>query len=86
MCGFRAQSPGGGRRPGPDLTTAPDLDDPTGIVAAMWSHAGGMEDKLRRQGTLRPQFAPGEVADLSAFRLVSRGKVPPRAPGRSSVT
>lgn len=46
----------------------------------MWNHAQEMEDRLRRLGTIWPQFSPGEVADLSAFLLVSRGKVLPPAP------
>jgi hypothetical protein len=72
-------APGGGRRTGPDLATAPNLTDPTAIITAMWNHAEGMENKLRRSGTIWPQFAPGEVADLSAFLLTKRGWVPPSA-------
>jgi hypothetical protein len=52
----------------------------------MWNHAEGMEDRLRRMGTIWPQFAPGEVADLSAFLLVSRGWVPPPVPRGASTT
>ena len=67
---------GGGKRTGPDLAAVPNLDDPTAIITAMWNHAEGMDTKLRRLGTIWPQFAPGEVADLSAFLLVKRGWVP----------
>ncbi len=64
---------GGAPRPGPDLAKAPNLDDPTAIVTKMWNHAAGMENQLRREGIVWPQFAPGDVADLSAFLLRKRG-------------
>lgn len=69
----------GGRRIGPDLATVPNLDDPTAIVTMMWNHSAQMEDQLRRLRIVWPQFAPGEVADLSAYLLVRRGWVPPPA-------
>jgi len=72
----QCHSIGGPRRSAPDLATVPNLDDPTAIVARMWNHAAGMESQLRRQGIVWPQFAPGEVADLSAYILVKRGWVP----------
>jgi cytochrome c2 len=34
---------GGGRQVGPDLQTAPGLDDPIAIMSAMWNHASTME-------------------------------------------
>jgi cytochrome c2 len=73
-------SVGGGNRVGPDLAAVPRLDDPTAIVTMMWNHSAEMEDQLRRLRIVWPQFAPGEVADLSAFLLVKRGWVPP--PGK----
>ena len=76
----RCHTIGGGKRVGPDLATVPNLNDPTAIVTMMWNHAGGMETQLRRLGIMWPQFAPGEVADLSAFLLVKRGWTPPPAP------
>jgi mono/diheme cytochrome c family protein len=76
----QCHSIGGGRGVGPDLGAVPNLDDPTAIVTMMWNHAAGMEGQLRRLGIIWPQFAPGEVADLSAFLLARRGHVPPPAP------
>ena len=70
---------GGGKRIGPDLKTVPDLDDPTAIMAAMWNHAGAMEEMLRRLGIVWPLFTTGYAADLSAYILISRGWVPPAA-------
>jgi len=65
-------SVGGGSRIGPDLSAAPDLDEPLAIITAMWNHAHQMEQELRRQGRAWPRFAPGEVADLTAFLLAER--------------
>ncbi|HWP99266.1 MAG TPA: cytochrome c [Vicinamibacterales bacterium] len=74
---------GGGRRVGPDLGTAPGLDEPIAIIATMWNHAPQMEEQLRRRGLVWPRFGPGEAADLAAFLLVSRGRIPPPAPSRT---
>ncbi len=78
---------GGGKGTGSeDLATVPNLDDPTAIITTMWNHGAAKEDKIRRAGMIWPQFAPGELADLSAFLLVSRGWVPPPAPRSAKTT
>jgi mono/diheme cytochrome c family protein len=66
---------GGGRQVGPDLQTAPGLNDPVAIMAAMWNHASAMEQELRKHGIPWPRFEPGDAADLTAFLLTSRGAV-----------
>jgi cytochrome c2 len=64
---------GGGRQVGPDLQTAPGLDDPIAIMSAMWNHASTMEQELRKHGFPWPRFEPGDAADLTAFLLTRRG-------------
>lgn len=61
----------GGPRVGPDLSTAPGLDEPLAIMAAMWNHAPKMEDEHRQRRLRWTQLGPGDAADLVAF-LVSR--------------
>jgi cytochrome c2 len=48
---------GEGARVGPDLATAPGLDEPLAIIATMWNHAQKMEQELRRLGRAWPRFA-----------------------------
>lgn len=57
---------------GPDLGSAPGLDEPLAIITAMWNHGNEMEQELRKQGRVWPRFAPGETADLTAFLLSRR--------------
>lgn len=63
---------GGGRRVGPDLQTAPGLNDPVAIMSAMWNHASGMEQELRKHGLAWPRLEPGDAADLTAFLMTRR--------------
>ena len=56
---------------GPDLTTAPGLDKPIGIIAAMWNHAAAMESAVRARGLAWPRMDPGDTADLTAFLIAS---------------
>ncbi len=63
---------GAGRRVGPDLATAPGLDEPFSIVVAMWSHAQTMEQELRSRGLTWPRFERGEAAELIAFIISAR--------------
>ncbi|MBI3491790.1 MAG: c-type cytochrome [Acidobacteria bacterium] len=63
---------GGGRRVGPDLQEAPQRGDPLAIIAAMWNHAAGMDQELRRHGLAWPRLEPGDAADLTAFLLNRR--------------
>ena len=65
-------SVGGGRQVGPDLETTPGLNDPVAIMSAMWNHASGMEQELRKHGLAWPRLEPGDAADLTAFLLTRR--------------
>lgn len=68
---------GGGRQVGPDLQTASGLDDPLGIMAAMWNHSAAMEQELRKHGFAWPRLEPGDAADLTAFLLSRRQTAKP---------
>ncbi len=63
---------------GPDLTTAPGLDKPIGVIAAMWNHAAGMEAEMRARGLTWPRMEPGDTADLAAFLIASHKPNPAR--------
>ncbi len=63
---------GGGARVGPDLASAPGLDEPIAIMAAMWDHAPTMDRELRTRRLAWPRLEPGEAADLAAFLLTRR--------------
>ncbi|MBI2833033.1 MAG: cytochrome c [Acidobacteria bacterium] len=63
------------QRMGPDLMTAPGLDDPFAIIAAMWNHAPRMEHELQARGLPWPRFERGQAADLAAHLLSRRGAV-----------
>lgn len=63
---------GGGRQVGPDLGTMPGLDEPIGIVRAMWNHAPEMEQEHLKRGLAWPRFELNEAADLAAFLLSRR--------------
>ena len=78
-------SVGGGKRVGPDLATAPDLDQPIAIMAAMWNHAPTMDRELRTRQVTRPRLELGEAADLTAFLAVaSRAQTEVSRPGDRS--
>jgi len=72
---------GGGKRVGPDLATAPDLDQPIAIIAAMWDHAPKMDAELRARNLPWPRLDPGDAADLTAFLLTRRA---PPEPARAA--
>lgn len=63
---------GGGRQAGPDLGTMPGLDEPIGIVRAMWNHAPEMEQEHLKRGLAWPRFELNQAADLAAFLLSRR--------------
>ncbi len=65
---------------GPDLVAAAGLDRPIGIIAAMWNHAGAMEQETTRRGTSWPRLQRGETADLTAFLIGRRQAKPPADP------
>ncbi len=64
-------SSGDATRGASDLSTAPGLDEPLAIMAAMWNHAPQMEDLQRQRQLPWTEFKPGDAADLVAF-LISR--------------
>ena len=68
--------PGGGKQVGPDLTTAPGLNEPLAILAAMWEHAPRMDQEMRSRNLPWPSLELGDAADLTAF-LLSRRATPP---------
>jgi molybdopterin-containing oxidoreductase family membrane subunit len=63
---------GGGNGVGPDLATAPDLDQPIGIMAAMWDHAPTMDREMRLRRLPWPRLETGEAANLAAFLVTRR--------------
>lgn len=67
---------GSPRRQGvPDLGSVPALDEPIAIIAAMWNHAPKMERELQKRGMAWPRLEQGDAADLTAFLLLSRGRL-----------
>jgi mono/diheme cytochrome c family protein len=62
---------------GPDLLSAPGLDQPIGIIASMWNHATTMEQEAAKRLRTWPRLERGETADLAAF-LISRRQQRPR--------
>ncbi len=69
----------GGKRVGPDLATAPNLDEPIAIIAAMWEHAAMMDIEMRTRNLPWPRFELGDAADLTAFLLSRRVRPQPEA-------
>lgn len=67
---------------GPDLTIAPGLDTPIGIIAAMWNHSTRMEEQVRQRGLAWPKLAPGDTADLAAYLIVNHRASAPLARAR----
>jgi cytochrome c2 len=65
----------GGSGDAPDLAVMPALDEPIAIIAAMWNHAPKMERELQKRGMAWPRLEQGDAADLTAFLLVSRGRL-----------
>jgi cytochrome c2 len=63
---------GDGQRAAPDLATVPGLEDPIGIITAMWNHSPKMEQELRIRGLAWPRLQPGDAADLTAYLLSAR--------------
>jgi cytochrome c2 len=59
---------------GPDLLTAPGLDQPIGIIASMWNHATAMEQQAAKRFRTWPRLERGETADLTAFLISQRQK------------
>lgn len=57
---------------GPDLLTASGLDQPIGVIAAMWNHAASMEQQSMRRSVSWPRLEPGDTADLTAFLITRR--------------
>jgi mono/diheme cytochrome c family protein len=58
---------GAGGRVGPDLGRSSVKGSFYEIVAALWNHAGTMDEKMNELRLVRPQFEGSELTDLLAF-------------------
>lgn len=58
---------GAGGRIGPDLGRSTVKGSFYEIVAAMWNHAGTMDEKMNELRLMRPRFEGSELTDLIAF-------------------
>jgi cytochrome c551/c552 len=58
---------GKGGKVGPDFERTKELDQPVTVVAAMWNHASGMEEKMREKSITWPVFTEQEMGDLVAY-------------------
>ncbi|HUP47381.1 MAG TPA: c-type cytochrome [Thermoanaerobaculia bacterium] len=58
---------GSGRAPGPDLAELESFASPLDVGQRIWNHGPSMLESMREAGIPIPTFAPGELADLSAF-------------------
>jgi mono/diheme cytochrome c family protein len=56
-----------GRAPGPDLAELESFASPLDVAQRIWNHGPSMFESMREMGVSVPSFAPGELADLSAF-------------------
>jgi cytochrome c2 len=61
---------------GPDLLSVAGLDQPIGIIAAMWNHAAAMEQQSTRRGVRWPRLERGDTADVAAFLITRRAAKP----------
>jgi mono/diheme cytochrome c family protein len=58
---------GSGRAPGPDLSELESFASPLDVAQRIWNHGPTMLESMREMGISVPTFAPGELANLSAF-------------------
>jgi mono/diheme cytochrome c family protein len=58
---------GKGGKVGPEFERMKGLDEPVTIVAAMWNHAGVMEEKMREKAVAWPVLKGQEMADLTVY-------------------
>ena len=58
---------GKGGKMAPDFARAKELDQPVTVVAAMWNHASGMEEKMREKSMTWPTFTEQEIGHLVAY-------------------
>ncbi len=58
---------GAGGRIGPDLGRSAIKDSFYELFAAMWNHAGTMQEKMDEARLIRPKFENDELSDLLAF-------------------
>jgi mono/diheme cytochrome c family protein len=58
---------GKGGKVGPDFERTKELDQPVTVIAAMWNHASGMEEKMREKSITWPVFTEQEMGDLVAY-------------------
>lgn len=66
---------GKGGKVGPAFERMKGLDQPVTVIAAMWNHAGPMEQKMRERAVAWPVLKGAEMADLVAYiQTLGRGK------------
>lgn len=66
---------GKGGKVGPEFEGMKGLEDPVTIVAAMWNHAGVMEEKMREKAVAWPMLKGQEMADLTVYlQALARGR------------
>ena len=58
---------GGGGGGGPDLATLTHFASPLYVARAIWNHGPVMFQSMRLAGVRVPEFAEGDLADLSAY-------------------
>jgi mono/diheme cytochrome c family protein len=58
---------GKGGKVAPAFERIRGLDQPVTIIAAMWNHAGGMEQKMREKAVAWPVLKGAEMADVVAY-------------------
>ena len=58
---------GKGGKAGPDFERTKELDQPVTVVAAMWNHASGMEEKMREKSITWPVLTEAEMSDIVAY-------------------
>jgi mono/diheme cytochrome c family protein len=73
-CGECHSLEGAGDGPAPDLARLNRFASPLYIAQAIWNHGPAMFETMRLAGVATPEFAAGDLADLSAFvRQTARG-------------
>jgi cytochrome c2 len=79
-CGACHASATAGKPVAPPLAEVVEtLRAPVEIVAGMWNHAGKMEEKMTEANVAWPALKGGEMADLIAYLLSTRGGTGPAA-------
>jgi mono/diheme cytochrome c family protein len=78
-CGACHALRGVGEKVGPDLATVEGLNTSLDVITGMWNHAATMEEVMVGVNVAWPVLKGGEMADLVAYLLLSRGAPRPAA-------